>query len=71
MTVDEIKNHFGVRFDKDLTEIFDLSTSTIGKWRKYGIPMLWQEAIQLRSNNVLIARIEDSSAKDKGVHNEC
>ena len=69
MTVDEIKNHFGVRFDKDLKSIFGLSTSTISNWRRNGISMLWQEAIQLRSNNVLVARIEDSNVK-KGVCHE-
>lgn len=64
MTVDEIKNHFGVRFDKELTRIFDLSTSTISKWRINGIPMLWQQAIQLQTNNELIARDEDVNISD-------
>lgn len=59
VTVDEMKKHFLLKRDKDLRPIFGVSPTTISNWRNKGIPMLWQQAIQLKSNNVLVARIED------------
>ncbi len=59
MTVDEMKKHFLLKRDKDLRPIFDVSATTISNWRNKGIPILWQQAIQLKSNNVLVARTED------------
>lgn len=59
VTVDEMKKHFKVKRDKDLSPILNVSTSTISIWRNKGINMLWQQAIQLQSNNELLAREED------------
>lgn len=65
MTVDEIKSHFNFRFDKELMPIFKVSSSTVSNWRNKGIPLLWQQAIQLKSNNELITRIEDIDLSEK------
>lgn len=55
-----MRKYFKVKRDKELKPILNVSPSTISNWRNKGISMLWQEAIQLRSNNKLIARIEDT-----------
>lgn len=59
MKFEEIKRYFNVRYDKELMEIFNVSATTLSKWRNSGIPFLWQQAIQLQTNNELIARLED------------
>lgn len=65
MTVDEIRKCFKVKRDKELIPIFGVSASTISNWRNRGIPLLWQQAIQLKSNNELITRIEDIDLSEK------
>ena len=59
VTVDEMRKHFKARRDKELKPIFNVSASTISNWRNKGIPLLWQQAIQLQSKKKLIAREED------------
>ena len=59
VTVDEIRRYFKVKRDKELKPILNVSPSTISNWRNKGIPLLWQQAIQLQTNNELIARDED------------
>ncbi|MBW4016942.1 hypothetical protein HG534_11650 [Moraxella osloensis] len=65
MKFKEVKQYFGLRFDKELIPIFGVSASTISNWRNKGIPLLWQQAIQLKSNNELITRIEDIDLSEK------
>lgn len=67
MTVDELREYFEVKTDKALASKMNISPSTICKWRKEGINYVRQESIQLQTKNVLVARIEDSTAKAKEV----
>lgn len=65
MTVDEMRKYFKVKRDKELKPILNVSATTISNWRNKGIPLLWQQAIQLQTNNELIAREEDVNIIEK------
>ena len=60
-----MRKYFKVKRDKELKPILNVSATTISNWRNKGIPLLWQQAIQLQTNNELIAREEDVNIIEK------
>ena len=56
MTVDDLKDHFGVKNDIQLTTtILKVTRGTISKWRHRGIPIDTQARIQLLTEGKLKA----------------
>lgn len=60
MRVDDLQLYFGVKTDKALTKYLNVSTSTISKWRKSGIPERRQALIEIQTKGRLKANIERS-----------
>lgn len=56
MTVDDLKDHFGVKNDIQLTKtILRVTRGTISKWRHRGIPIDTQARIQVLTEGKLKA----------------
>lgn len=63
MTVDDLKQHFGVQKDIHLTKtILNVTRGTISKWKKKGIPTDTQARIQILTNGELKADLNKPSA---------
>ena len=58
MTVDDIKKFYGLNYDAQITQKIKVSKVTIGHWREKGIPIKFQGAIQVFTNNALLADAE-------------
>ncbi|RKG44952.1 Cro/CI family transcriptional regulator [Acinetobacter sp. WCHAc060007] len=60
MTVDDLKNHFGVDKDIQLTKtVLAVTRGTISKWRHKGIPSDTQARIQILTNGKLKANLSE------------
>lgn len=70
MTVDELREFFGVRYDNQLIPKLGVSASTICKWRKEGINFVRQQALQLETKNKLVARCEDANLQKIEINKE-
>ncbi len=63
MTVDDLKNHFGVEKDIQLTKtILGVTRGTISKWRHKGIPSDTQARIQVLTKGKLKANLQEARA---------
>lgn len=63
MTVDDLKKHFGVEKDIQLTKtILGVTRGTISKWRYRGIPPDTQARIQLLTKGKVKANLQALSA---------
>lgn len=63
MTVDDLKNHFGVEKDIQLTKtILGVTRGTISKWRHKGIPSGTQARIQVLTKGKLKANLQEARA---------
>lgn len=63
MTVDDLKEHFGVEKDIQLTKtILGVTRGTISKWRNRGIPVDTQARIQLLTKGKVKANLHALSA---------
>ncbi len=64
MTVDDLKDHFGVEKDIHLTKtILGVTRGTVSKWRHRGIPVDTQARIQLLTNGKLKADLSSVVAR--------
>lgn len=55
MTVDDIKNFYGLTHDAEISRKIRVTKVAVGKWRKNGIPIKFQASIQVFTNNALMA----------------
>lgn len=63
MTVDDLKTHFRVENDIQLTKtILSVTRGTISKWRHRGIPVDTQARIQVLTKGKLKANLQGLSA---------
>ncbi len=63
MTVDDLKNHFGVEKDIQLTKTISWGNKgTISKWRHKGIPSDTQARIQVLTKGKLKANLQEARA---------
>ncbi|HAE63696.1 MAG TPA: hypothetical protein DCG62_02685 [Acinetobacter johnsonii] len=63
MTVDDLKDHFGVDKDIQLTKtILGVTRGTVSKWRHKGIPVDTQARIQVLTKGKLKANFEKLTA---------
>lgn len=63
MTVDDLKTHFGVKNDIQLTQtVLGVTRGTISKWRHRGIPTDTQARIQLLTKGKLKADLQALNA---------
>lgn len=63
MTVDDLKTHFKVEKDIQLTKtILGITRGTISKWRHKGIPVDTQARIQVLTKGKLKANLQALSA---------
>ncbi|MBI1450404.1 hypothetical protein IL972_00430 [Acinetobacter sp. FL51] len=64
MTVDDLKDHFGVEKDIHLTKtILGITRGTVSKWRHRGIPVDTQARIQVLTNGKLKADLSSVVAR--------
>lgn len=63
MTVDDLKNHFCVEKDIQLTKtVLGVTRGTISKWRHKGIPLDTQARIQVLTKGKLKANLQEARA---------
>ncbi|MCA4232756.1 Cro/CI family transcriptional regulator [Acinetobacter baumannii] len=63
MTVDDLKNHFCVEKDIQLTKtVLGVTRGTISKWRHKGIPLDTQARIQVLTKGKLKANLLEARA---------
>lgn len=62
MTVDEIKEFHGFRYDNEVAEYYNVSKVAVSNWRETGIPTQRQALIQIQSQNKLKAELEETTS---------
>lgn len=62
MTVDDLKEFYGVKTDTALAEIVGLTKGAISKWRSKGIHPNTQARLQIKTNGKVKANLEKRTA---------
>ena len=57
MTVDELKQHYKVKYDSDLAKILQKTRGAVSKWRSKGIPLNTQAILQIQTNGKVKANL--------------